>query len=214
MPTSTLFGRCGTGSGTKSALTVDANGAYTRADLDHLAVLDEFELQMIEQPLPPDDFEGHADLQRRLATPVCLDESIITVADLERMITLGAGRVLNLKPGRVGGFTTALSMIDLALSAGLDLWVGGMLETGIGRAHNVALASLEAFGLPGDLSPSDRYWVRDVVDPPWVMEGGTLPVPRVEPGIGVRPDQETIRALDHPCPEDPCGGLTHPKEKP
>jgi O-succinylbenzoate synthase len=181
--------------GDRPKLTVDANGAYTRADLDHLAVLDEFELQMIEQPLPPDDFEGHADLQRRLATPVCLDESITTIADLERMIALGSGRVLNLKPGRVGGFTTALSMIDLALSAGLDLWVGGMLETGIGRAHCVALASLEAFALPGDLSPSDRYWVRELVDPPWVMEGGTLPVPRVEPGMGVRPAQETIRAL-------------------
>jgi O-succinylbenzoate synthase len=86
-------------------------------------------------------------------------------------------------------------MIDRARSAGLDLWVGGMLETGIGRGHNVALASLEAFELAGDLSPSDRYWVHDIVDPPWVMEGGTLPVPRVEPGMGVRPDQETIRAL-------------------
>ena len=177
------------------ALTVDANGAYTRDDFDHLAGLDEFGLQMIEQPLPSDDFEGHAGLQRRLATPVCLDESIITIADLERMIALDAGRVLNLKPGRVGGFATSLTMIDLARSAGLDLWVGGMLETGIGRAHNVALASLEAFGLPGDLSPSDRYWVQDIVDPPWIMEAGTLPVPRVEPGIGVRPNRETIGAL-------------------
>ena len=111
------------------------------------------------------------------------------------MIALGSGQVVNLKPGRVGGFTAALTMIERAQSAGLALWVGGMLETGIGRAHNVALASLEAFGLPGDLSPSDRYWVQDIVDPPWVMEGGTLSVPRVEPGMGVRPDHETIRAL-------------------
>ena len=126
---------------------------------------------------------------------MCLDESINTIADLERMIALGAGRVLNLKPGRVGGFTTALTMIDLARSAGLDLWVGGMLETGIGRAHNVALASLDAFGFPGDLSPSDRYWVQDIVDPPWIMEAGTLPVPRYEPGMGVSPNRETIGAL-------------------
>jgi O-succinylbenzoate synthase len=181
--------------GDSIALTVDGNGAYTRDDFDHLAGLDEFGLQMIEQPLPADDFEGHAGLQRLLKTPVCLDESINTIADLERMIALGAGRVLNLKPGRVGGFTTALTMIDLARSAGLDLWVGGMLETGIGRAHNVALASLDAFGFPGDLSPSDRYWVQDIVDPPWIMEAGTLPVPRVEPGMGVSPNRETIGAL-------------------
>jgi O-succinylbenzoate synthase len=181
--------------GDRVALTVDANGAYTREDFDHLSALDEFDLQMVEQPLPADDFEGHADLQRRLVTPVCLDESITTIADLERMIGLGAGRVLNLKPGRVGGFTTALAMAERAFAAGLDLWVGGMLETGIGRSHNVALASLDAFSLPGDLSPSDRYWGQDIVDPPWTMRAGTLEVPRFEPGIGVQPDLETIRAL-------------------
>ncbi len=177
------------------ALTVDANGAYTRDDFDHLVGLDEFGLQMIEQPLRADDFEGHADLQRRLATPVCLDESITTIADLEHMIALGAGRVVNLKPGRVGGFTTALTMVDRTLAAGLDLWVGGMLETGIGRAHNVALASLDAFALPGDLSPSERYWVQDIVDPPWTMRAGSLPVPRTEPGMGVFPIRETIQTL-------------------
>jgi O-succinylbenzoate synthase len=181
--------------GDSVALTVDANGAYTRDDFDHLAALDEFGLQMIEQPLPPDDFEGHADLQQRLATPVCLDESITTIADLEHMIALEAGRVVNLKPGRVGGFTTALTMVDRALAAGLDLWVGGMLETGIGRAHNVALASLDAFALPGDLSPSERYWVQDIVDPPWSMRAGSLPVPRTEPGMGVFPIRETIQTL-------------------
>jgi len=181
--------------GDRMALSVDGNGAYTRNDFDHLAGLDEFRLQMIEQPLPPGDLEGHADLQRRLATPVCLDESIMRIADLEDMIALGAGRVLNLKPGRVGGFTTALTMVDRAFAAGLELWVGGMLETGIGRAHNVALASLDVFALPGDLSPSARYWERDIVDPPWTMTAGALEVPRVEPGIGVVPDRERIRSL-------------------
>jgi O-succinylbenzoate synthase len=111
------------------------------------------------------------------------------------MISLEAGRILNLKPGRVGGFTTALTMIDQAVAAGIDLFVGGMLETGIGRAHNVALASLDAFGLPGDLSPSARYWEQDIVVPPWTMAVGALAVPRGEPGIGVSPDQELIRSL-------------------
>lgn len=177
------------------ALTVDGNGIYTRADLDHLATLDEFRLQMIEQPLPAADLEGHADLQQRLSTPVCLDESVATVADLERMISLRAGRVLNLKPGRVGGFTTALTMIDLAVANGIGLWVGGMLETGVGRAHNVALASLEGIDLPGDLSPSDRYWDEDIIDPPWTMEAGALQVPLTEPGIGVWVNRERVGLL-------------------
>ncbi|HKZ30667.1 MAG TPA: o-succinylbenzoate synthase [Acidimicrobiia bacterium] len=177
------------------ALTVDGNGSYTRADLDHLTALDEFRLQMIEQPLPADDLAGHADLQRRLRTAVCLDESVITIANLERMISEEAGRVLNLKPGRVGGFTTALAMVDMAVAHGIDLWVGGMLETGVGRAHNVALASLEAFALPADLSPSDRYWEQDIVDPPWTMEAGALRVPLAEPGSGVSLDQARIQAL-------------------
>ena len=176
-------------------LTVDANGSYSRADFDLLVSLDEFRLEMIEQPLPPDDLEGHADLQQRLSTSICLDESVGTVADLERVISLKAGRVLNLKPGRVGGFTTTLTMIDLAVANGIDLWVGGMLETGIGRAYNVALASLEAVDLPGDLSPSDRYWEADIVDPPWTMESGSFRVPQAEPGIGVSVDRARIQSL-------------------
>ncbi|MDH3398234.1 MAG: o-succinylbenzoate synthase [Acidimicrobiia bacterium] len=177
------------------ALTVDGNGSYRRADFDHLAALDEFQLQMIEQPLPAADLQGHADLQRRLITSICLDESVTTVTDLDRMISLKAGRVLNVKPGRVGGFTTALTMVETAQAGGIDLWVGGMLETGIGRAHNVALASLEAFRLPGDLSPSNRYWEEDIIDPPLTMESGALRVPLAAPGIGVAPDQERIRSL-------------------
>lgn len=181
--------------GDRTALTADGNGSYSRADFDHLAALDEFQLQMIEQPLPADDLEGHADLQRRLRTAVCLDESIVTVADLERMITLKAGQVLNVKPGRVGGFTTAMTMVEMAATSSIGLWVGGMLETGIGRAHNVAFASLARFGLPGDLSPGDRYWDQDIVDPPWTMEAGSLRVPFSEPGIGVSPDRERIDSL-------------------
>ncbi len=177
------------------ALTVDANGSYSRADFDHLATLDEFGLQMIEQPLPAADLEGHADLQQRLSTPICLDESVATVADLERMISLRAGHVLNLKPGRVGGFTTALRMIDLAVTNGIGLWVGGMLETGVGRAYNVALASVEGIDLPGDLSPSDRYWNEDIIDPPWTMEAGALQVPLTEPGIGVSVNQARVGSL-------------------
>jgi O-succinylbenzoate synthase len=176
-------------------LTVDANGSYARTDFDLLHTLDEFRLEMIEQPLPPGDLEGHAALQRRLSTPICLDESVVTVADLVSMINLGSGRILNMKPGRVGGFTNALTMIDLAGADDIGLWVGGMLETGIGRAHNVALASLESFDLAGDLSPSDRYWEEDIVDPSWTMEAGTLAVPQGEPGIGVQVDRERIRSL-------------------
>ncbi len=181
--------------GDEVALTVDANGSYPHDDLDQVVALDEFGLQMIEQPLPAGDWEGLADLSRRLETPLCLDESIATKADLNRMIALQAGDVLNLKPGRVGGFTTALTMVERAVANGIGLWVGGMLETGIGRAHNVALAALEAFNLPGDLSPSDRYWEHDIVDPPWTMEAGALLVPRSESGIGVSIDQDRIRSL-------------------
>ncbi len=177
------------------ALTVDGNGVYARTDIDHLAALDAYRLQMIEQPLPADDIGGHAALQRRLNTPLCLDESIATLADLEEMVGLQAGRVLNLKPGRVGGFTTALTMVEMAVAGGIDLWVGGMLETGVGRAHNVAFASLESVGLPGDLSPSDRYWDRDIVEPPWTMDSGVLPVPHHEPGIGVEVNEELVRSL-------------------
>ena len=135
--------------GDQVALTVDANGSYSRDDFEHLATLDQFQLQMIEQPLPADDFEGHAGLQQRVETPLCLDESIVTEADLDHMIALRAGQVINLKPGRVGGFTTSLTLIDRAVANGIDLWVGGMLETGIGRAHNVALAALGWVRSPG-----------------------------------------------------------------
>lgn len=177
-------------------IAVDANSAYTLEDADLLSRLDAFGLLMIEQPLGPDDLVRHAELQRRLSTPLCLDESIISVDRAEDMITLGSGRVINIKPGRVGGFTTSIAIHDLCQRNGIPVWCGGMLESGVGRAYNVALASLPNFSLPGDLSPSHRYWERDLVTPEWTMDGqGTVGVPLDRPGIGVTPDMDRIDAL-------------------
>src|SRR5947208_651338 len=126
---------------------------------------------MIERPLGRDDLVRHAALQRRLQTPLCLDESITDVERVEDMITLQSGRIVNIKPGRVGGFAQSIAIHDLCQRHGIPVWCGGMLESGIGRAHNVALASLPNFSLPGDLSPSARYWERDIVTPEWTMDG-------------------------------------------
>src|SRR5258705_9480813 len=146
---------------------------------------------MIEQPLAWDDLVRHAALQRRLATPICLDESITSLERAQDMITLGAGRIVNIKPGRVGGFTASLAIHDLCTRHGIPVWCGGMLESGVGRAHNVALASLPNFTFPGDLSPSERYWTRDIVDPEWTMDTeGRVVVPFDRPGMGVEVDRE------------------------
>lgn len=177
-------------------LMADANSAYAIEDAPHLAELDAFGLIMIEQPLHRDDLVRHAQLQRRLRTPICLDESITDVARCEDMIALGSGRIVNIKPGRVGGFTVARRIHDRCLEHGMPVWCGGMLESGIGRAYNVALASLPNFTLPGDLSPSARYWERDVVDPEWTMDvEGMVRVPLREPSIGVEVDRERIESL-------------------
>jgi O-succinylbenzoate synthase len=166
-------------------LMVDANSAYTLADADRLAALDEFELMMIEQPLAYDDLVDHAALQRRLRTPLCLDESVPTLAAARAAVALGSGRIVNIKPGRVGGLTVARAIHDLCRAQGMPVWCGGMLETGIGRAHNLALASLPGFTLPGDISGSARYFHQDIVDPPFVVnDDGTMTVP-TGPGIGV-----------------------------
>jgi O-succinylbenzoate synthase len=178
------------------SLMADANSAYTLADADRLAELDEFGLIMLEQPLGDDDIVRHAALQRRLATPICLDESITSVDRAEDMIQLGSGRIVNIKPGRVGGFAASRAIHDLCAEAGLPVWCGGMLESGIGRAYNVALASLPNFSLPGDLSPSARYWAQDVVTPEWTMDAdGMVRVPREQPGLGVAVDTDRIDAL-------------------
>jgi O-succinylbenzoate synthase len=178
------------------SLMADANSAYTSADADHLAQLDAFDLIMLEQPLGQDDLIRHAELQRRLKTPICLDESITDVERAEGMIALGSGRIINIKPGRVGGFTMSRAIHDLAARHGIPVWCGGMLESGVGRAHNVALASLPNFSLPGDLSPSARYWERDIVVPEWTMDAeGMVHVPRDQPGIGVRVHTDRVDDL-------------------
>lgn len=182
--------------GPAAPLMADANSAYTLADAAHLAELDAFGLVMLEQPLGQDDLVQHAELQRRLATPICLDECITGADRAADMITLGSGRIVNIKPGRVGGFTASKAIHDLCRRHGIPVWCGGMLESGVGRAHNVALASLPGFTLPGDLSPSARYWERDVVEPEWTMDAeGMVRVPLERPGIGVEVDVARVGAL-------------------
>lgn len=177
-------------------LMADANSAYTLADADHLAELDAFELIMIEQPLGRDDLVRHAKLQRRLKTRICLDESITDADRAEDMIELGSGKIINIKPGRVGGFVVSKAIHDICERNGVPVWCGGMLESGVGRAYNVALASLPNFSLPGDLSPSARYWERDVVLPEWTMDAdGMVRVPREKPGMGISVDTARIDDL-------------------
>ncbi len=182
--------------GPEAALSVDANAAYTMDDMQTLRALDQFNLVMIEQPFATTDIRRHALLQAQLATPICLDESIVEVAHVEDMLALGSGRIVNIKPGRVGGFSTALAIHDLCAANSVPVWCGGMLESGIGRAHNVALASLPNFTLPSDLSPSARYWERDIVTPEWTMTAdGMVTVPLEKPGLGVTVDIDRVDDL-------------------
>jgi O-succinylbenzoate synthase len=163
-------------------LQVDANTAYTLRDAAHLAKLDDFDLLLIEQPLPEDDLRGHAHLAARIRTPVCLDESITSARDAATAIALGACSVINVKPARVGGYLEARSIHDVAQANGVPVWCGGMLECGIGRAPNLALAALPNFVLPGDTSASRRYFAQDVTAP-FELRDGHLDVP-TGPGIG------------------------------
>lgn len=167
------------------ALQVDGNGAYSLADAEHLARLDAFDLQLIEQPFADDDIRSHATLARQINTPICLDESITSVRSAQAALSIGACSVVNIKPGRVGGFLTAVAIHDICVASNVAVWCGGMLETGVGRAANLALASLPGFTLPGDTSASDRYFHRDVTDA-FVLDDGHLRVP-TGPGIGVEP---------------------------
>jgi O-succinylbenzoate synthase len=177
-------------------MMADANSAYTLDDIDHLAQLDAFNLIMVEQPLGRDDVVRHAALQRRMTTPICLDESITSVERAEDMIALGSGRIVNIKPGRVGGFAVSKAIHDVCELNAIPVWCGGMLESGVGRAHNIALASLPNFQLPGDLSPSARYWERDIVTPEWTMDAdGMVRVPLDKPGIGVEVDMNRVDTL-------------------
>ncbi|MGD0040366.1 MAG: o-succinylbenzoate synthase [Isosphaeraceae bacterium] len=174
-------------------LQVDANSAYTLADLATLKQLDAFDLLLIEQPLAHDDIIDHARLQAGLMTPICLDESIHSAADARKALDLGACRVINIKVSRLGGLLEAKRVHDHCHARGVPVWCGGMHEFGIGRAANVAIASLPGFTLPGDVSGSDRYYRRDIVDPPILAVGGAIAVPD-SPGSGVEPVEDEIRA--------------------
>jgi o-succinylbenzoate synthase len=188
----------------KVPLMVDANAAYTLADAEHLAQLDAYDLMMIEQPLDYDDVSDHVALQKRLTTAICLDESIHTVRVARDAIAAGACRVINIKPGRVGGHRESIALHDLCAAHGIPVWHGGMLESGIGRAHNIHLASLPNFSLPGDIAASKRYYDPDLIDPPIeVAADGTIAVP-TDPGLGVRVvldhvDRATLRKVSLDC---------------
>jgi O-succinylbenzoate synthase len=164
----------------------DANCAYTLLDSEHLQQLDQFNLTMIEQPLACDDIIDHSRLQAKLKTPICLDESIHTVEDARKSIELGSCKIINLKIGRVGGLTESKKIHDLCLKNDISMWCGGMLEAGIGRAHNIAITSLANFTLPGDTAPSSHYWKKDIIYPEVVMNDGYIQVPNL-PGIGFEP---------------------------
>jgi O-succinylbenzoate synthase len=176
-------------------LSVDANSAYTLRDVDHLRGLDEFGLLMIEQPLQWDNIYVHAQLQKHIATAVCLDECISHSQHAQAAIELGACRIINLKLGRVGGHTEARRVHDVCQAHAIPVWCGGMLESGVGRAHNVAMSTLENFTLPGDVSASQRYWANDIIEPEVVVTGrGTIRVPDA-PGIGYRVRRELVEQL-------------------
>ena len=173
----------------------DANSAYTLRDVSLFKELDKFNLMMIEQPLAHDDMFDHAELQRQIKTPICLDESVHSPADAEHAIELGACRIVNVKLGRVGGHAEAKRVESICRERDVPVWCGGMLESGIGRAHNIAMATLEGFTLPGDVSASSRYWEEDIIDPPVnVSAQGTI-VPSDKPGIGYDINEGLIEQL-------------------
>ena len=174
------------------ALMADANSAYTLADLPRLKLLDRFYLMMVEQPLGWEDLIDHAKLQREIATPICLDESIHSADDARKALEIGAGKIINVKLGRVGGYTSARQVHDVCRAKNVPVWCGGMLESGIGRAHNIALSTLPGFTLPGDVSASKRYWTEDIIDPEVTVSAqGTIRVPQ-SAGLGYRPNLERI----------------------
>jgi O-succinylbenzoate synthase len=186
------------------ALSADANAAYVLADADRLRPLDALRLLMIEQPLAHDDLVDHAALQRQLETPLCLDESVTGLERARQALEIGACRIVNMKVGRVGGYSQALAIHELCLARGAPLWCGGMLESGIGRAHNVALASLPGFSLPGDISASRRYFARDIIEPEVEVDAeGMIAVPAA-PGTGFEVDRAFLEArteaLERLCP--------------
>jgi O-succinylbenzoate synthase len=176
-------------------LSCDANSAYRTSDVEHLRKFDQFNLLMVEQPLWNDDIYLHARLQNQLRTRICLDESIRNARDAESAIGLGACGIVNIKVGRVGGFSEAKSVHDVCQAHNIPVWCGGMLESGIGRVHNIALSTLENFRLPGDVSASKRYWKQDVIEPEVeVSSAGTISVSD-EPGMGYQVREHVIEKL-------------------
>nr|WP_229672305.1 o-succinylbenzoate synthase [Pullulanibacillus camelliae] len=173
------------------AMMVDANSAYTLEDAAHLQQLDQFQLLMIEQPLAHDDIIDHARLQKQLKTPICLDESIHSLDDVRHAIELGSCQVINIKIGRVGGLTAAKQIHDLCKQHGVAVWCGGMLEAGVGRAHNIALTALPQFTLPGDTAGSSHYWYQDIIDPEVTVKNGEIQVPDA-PGIGYEVNRQVV----------------------
>ena len=176
-------------------LSVDANSAYTLNDIDLFKQMDRYKLLMIEQPLAPGDLVDHAKLQREISSPICLDESILTVADARHALELGSCRIINIKLGRVGGHAEARRIHDYAAQHNIPVWCGGMLEAGIGRAHNIAMSTLAGFSLPGDVSASERYWEQDIIDPPVTVSIDGKITPPSGPGIGYRVNERRIEEL-------------------
>ena len=173
----------------------DANSAYTLDDLEHLKKFDRYNLLMIEQPLWHDDFYFHAQLQKQLKTKICLDEAIRSARDAQAAIELGACGIINIKVGRVGGFTEAIAVHNVARDRGIPVWCGGMLESGVGRVHNIAVSTLENFTLPGDVSASKRYWKEDVIDPEVTVSAQGMIAVKDAPGTGYRIREDLIEKL-------------------
>jgi O-succinylbenzoate synthase len=180
--------------GPDTPLQVDANTAYSRADIEHLCQLDQFDLLLIEQPLPEEDVLGHARLAAASTTPVCLDESVISAGTAVDAIELGAAEIINIKAGRVGGYLEARNIHDVCVELRIPVWCGGMIETGIGRAANAALAALPGFTLPGDISASTRFYQRDIVVDPITLTDGQVKVPSV-PGLGYELDHDFLDSI-------------------
>lgn len=172
-------------------IMADANSAYRLEDMELLKQLDAFDLSMIEQPLASDDIIDHSKLQKEIRTPICLDESIHSLEDTRKAVELGSTKIINIKIGRVGGLTEAKKIHDYCMENDIPVWCGGMLESGVGRAHNVALTTLPNFIYPGDTASSSRYWERDIIKPEVTMENGFIEVPGA-PGIGYEIDEEAV----------------------
>lgn len=175
-------------------LMADANSAYTLNDIELLKRLDDLNLMMIEQPLAHDDIVDHAKLQSQLTTPICLDESIHSLEDARKAVELGSCKIINIKIGRVGGLSESKKIHDYCASQGISLWCGGMLEAGIGRAHNIAIATLSNFDLPGDTAASSRYWVQDIIEPEVTVKNGVIQIPK-KPGIGYEVNRRALESF-------------------